>query len=154
MDLKLSSKVSSKKIKAKKIPRKNKKGFKNILSDIIYTNKKEAQEDDAVWSYLILFPFLIIAFAVLIRDLTKLQIVNGSVYLAQSEENQIAIKKEPAYRGAILDRNGKILAQNVSSMNVYISLDNYLNDSGEIDTETLKRTSDALQNLLKGNWKN
>ena len=154
MDLKLSSKVSNKKIKAKKIPRKNKKGFKSILSDIIYTNKKEAQEDDAVWSYLILFPFLIIAFAVLIRDLTNLQIVNGSVYLAQSEENQIAIKKEPAYRGAILDRNGKILAQNVSSMNVYISLDNYLDDSGEIDTETLRKTSDALQNLLKGNWKN
>jgi len=62
--------------------------------------------------------FLIIS-ALIIR-LWFLQIVNGPLYRAQSENNRIHLQKIPPFRGTIMDRKGELLVDNRPSFDLYI----------------------------------
>ena len=59
--------------------------------------------------------FLALAvFAVLFLRLWALQILSGDKYLAQANDNRVRTLQIDAPRGAILDRNGKVLVSNVA----------------------------------------
>ena len=134
MELKISKKISHKKIKSKKISSKRHTRIGDSIKKNFILSKNVQQVENTPWSYSIFFVILVLIFGVLIVDLTELQIVKGEEYLKQSEENQVTIKKQTAYRGAILDRNGNILAQNVSSQNLFISIAAFAPSDTLVDT--------------------
>jgi penicillin-binding protein 2 len=63
---------------------------------------------------------VILAIGVLGLRLWFLQIVNGSIYRLQSENNRIHLQKIPPFRGMIYDRNGLLLVDNRPSYDMYI----------------------------------
>lgn len=64
--------------------------------------------------------FVIICFLILAGRLVQLQIVYGNEYRELSKYNFLHRRTEEAPRGIIYDRNGKILAKNTVSYNVFI----------------------------------
>lgn len=74
--------------------------------------------------------------------LFSLQIINGSGYSAQAEENRVKNISVQTTRGNIIDRNGYILANNVPSFDVSITPANLPLDSGT--TEEIYRELSAL----------
>ena len=73
--------------------------------------------------------------------------------LERSKNNQLRIREDKALRGVILDRNGNLLAKNVSSMNVYLSVERYLDKKGYVDTEALEKACDTLGGIIGDLWK-
>lgn len=90
-----------------------------------------------------------------------LQVVRGRSYREQAENNRIRAVPIPAPRGAMFDRNGRILAENRSSFNVVIraerrqdlqaSLDRLAHlvvfDPGEVE-ERLKQPGPRMRSLV------
>ena len=68
----------------------------------------------------VLGAIVLAAFAVLFLRLWALQILSGSQYLNAAQNNQLRTVRVPAPRGAILDRNGKVLVGNVAGSSVQI----------------------------------
>lgn len=153
MRLKVSKKIKSE----NRVTGTNSRCFRMRIGSIkkIFRNSFVSSKSDgfnSAWNYVLLVFLVVTLFGVLIKDLTYLQIVQGEEFLNQSENNQVSVETETAYRGAILDRDGNILAQNVSSMNVYISVEDYIDDSGYIDSSLLQKTSDTLMGILGDKW--
>ena len=67
-----------------------------------------------------LFTGLLVCFAVLLWDL---QVVNGGAYLERSQQAIAQTETVPAARGKLLDRNGKILAQDKVTWTIRVSGD-------------------------------
>ena len=67
-----------------------------------------------------LFIGLLVCFAVLLWDL---QVVNGGAYLERSQQAIAQTETVPAARGKLLDRNGKILAQDKVTWTIRVSGD-------------------------------
>ena len=85
--------------------------------------------------------FVLVIFGILILRLWFLQIVNGSVYRAKSENNRIRLQSMAPFRGVIRDRSGKILVDNRPSYDLYVIPE-------EIhDTEALLNRLAVLGNL-------
>ena len=61
-----------------------------------------------------------LAFAVLVLRLIHLQIIQGATYRRLAEQNRLRVIDEPAPRGLILDRRGRILASNHTIFRVAI----------------------------------
>ena len=61
-----------------------------------------------------------LAFAVLIGQLFRLQVLNTGYYRLKAEGNRLWLRSESAPRGLIYDRNGQLLAQNVPSFSVVV----------------------------------
>ncbi len=64
--------------------------------------------------------FVLIVFSVLVLRLWYLQILNGRSYRERSELNRIRLQDIPPFRGMIYDRNGKVIADNRPSYDLYI----------------------------------
>lgn len=62
-----------------------------------------------------------ICFALLLARLVWLQVIRHSDYMAQAEDNRIAVVPIQPNRGLILDRNGVILARNFSAYTLEIT---------------------------------
>ncbi len=60
----------------------------------------------------IFFLFICLIFSIVGARLFWIQIINGSYYKKLSEENRIKLIANPPIRGRLLDRNGKVLADN------------------------------------------
>jgi cell division protein FtsI/penicillin-binding protein 2 len=58
---------------------------------------------------------VLLAFAALVARFAWLQVVKHDAYLAQAEQNRIALLPVSPNRGLIKDRNGKIIARNYSA---------------------------------------
>ena len=58
---------------------------------------------------------IILAFVLYLGRLFILQIIQGSDWVAQAEENRIKNINLSAQRGVIYDRNGVVLARNIAS---------------------------------------
>jgi penicillin-binding protein 2 len=86
------------------------KRLKNFEREILMTRKR------IVWIVISLLIFLLL----LIAQLFHLQVFQASYYSNLSKSNQIRIIPLPPIRGKILDRNGKILADNAISYNLMI----------------------------------
>jgi penicillin-binding protein 2 len=59
-------------------------------------------------------------FAILFLRLWALQVLSGSQYLNEAQNNQLRHVRIPAPRGPILDRNGEVLVDNVAGSSVQI----------------------------------
>lgn len=84
-----------------------------------------------------------IALALLGGRLYFLQIVKGEYYETKAESQRVRLIPVPAPRGAILDRNGKILVDSRPSYNVVLS--NELVRKTEFSTERIEEYSQGLQ---------
>jgi penicillin-binding protein 2 len=81
-----------------------------------------------------------LCFCVLIARLSWLQIIRHEQYSAQAEDNRIALVPVPAARGLIYDRNGALLADNVSAYTVEITPN---------QVENLERTIDDVASVIE-----
>ena len=79
-------------------------------------------------------------FVVLLFFLWKMQIIEHRKYWARSESNRIRQIIIPAPRGLIKDRNGEILAKNITSFRVSLIRENIKDPK-----DSLKRISDLLK---------
>lgn len=70
--------------------------------------------------YKYFFAFAAISFFMILIYLWYLQVIKGSEYRLMSKNNCIRIRENPAARGMILDRKGRLLADNRPSFEVYL----------------------------------
>ena len=65
--------------------------------------------------------FVFVCFGLLVARFVWLQVINHNKYMAQAEENRIAVVPVVPNRGLILDRNGVVLARNYSAYTLEIT---------------------------------
>ena len=109
--------------------------------------------DVSPWNFIYAYILFLAAFGLLITGIAKLQIVEGVEMAERSESNKVRISKIPAERGIIFDVNGEKLVENIASMNVYLSVEAYLDEEGEIDNEKLEKGMNTLGGILGDGWK-
>ena len=84
--------------------------------------KEHWREQQLFNSRIILMVFMLLGMAALvILRLTQLQVLKYEYYSAASSGNQIRAEPIPPIRGLILDRNGKVLAENKPSYQLEIT---------------------------------
>lgn len=86
---------------------------------------------------------IVIAFGLLLGRAWYLQVFNGRKWREFSEANRIQVKRLPAMRGRILDRNGKIIADSRPSFDLAVT-------PAQVE-KSLEDTLDRLVDLLS--WK-
>lgn len=156
MNLKVSKKLESEKSRKRALSFGG-NGFdigylaKNIKKSLLEPTKDNT---DIRWNYFLMFLLFLVLFSVLIFELSSLQIVKGEEMLVKSENNQIRIRKVPAFRGVMFDRNGRQLVVNESAMNVYLAVEHYLDKEGFIDTKLVEESSNTLRGILEDSWEN
>jgi len=84
--------------------------------------------------------FVLLAFTALISRFAWLQVVKHDAYLAQAEQNRIALLPVSPNRGLIRDRNGKIIARNYSA---------YTLELAPAKLADLERTIDELSQVVE-----
>jgi len=84
--------------------------------------------------------FVISCFGVLVARFVYLQVYRYADFHAQAEENRIALVPAPPSRGLIFDRNGVLLAENVSAYTLELSPKR---------TAKLDETIDALAEIVE-----
>lgn len=147
MELKFSKKIEEKRRSRMRIVRPDIKYFARE----VFRGKGEEIENP-LWKYMFVFLLFAFLFTLLVIDLSELQIVKGEEMLSRSITNQVKIRKVPAYRGVVFDRNGNLLAQNSPSMKVYVALEHYMDSMGMINSELLEKTSVTLGGILGDSW--
>ena len=85
--------------------------------------------------------FTIAVLAVLFIRLFSLQIIKKGELYKRSEANRIQLFFDPAPRGIIYDRNGKVMVENIGSFSVLFSPTNLTREETE---ETLKKLGEIL----------
>ena len=95
-------------------------------------NKQGAYGHFDKWRFIAFYILMAVIFGVYAFRLFDLQILQGSDYLAQADENRLSIKNDRASRGNIYDRNGLLLAGNIPSYNVSITPANLPVDEGSV----------------------
>lgn len=65
--------------------------------------------------------FVFVCFGLLVARFVWLQVIKHSQYMAQAEDNRIAIVPIVPNRGLIVDRNGVVLARNYSAYTLEIT---------------------------------
>ncbi len=81
-------------------------------------NTQRMEDFKGVYKYLVIFVGL--AFFLIFIRLWSLQVIKGSDLRRLSENNCIRLRENPAARGMLLDRNGRIVAHNRPSYEVYL----------------------------------
>ena len=94
------------------------------------------------WRYLVLFLLVGLLFGYYVLKLFDVQILQGSDFIAQANENRTLVISDPAVRGTVYDRNGVVLAKNVASYNVVV-IPGYLPDD-EGDKQAIFRELSEL----------
>ncbi len=86
---------------------------------------------------------IVIAFAVLVVQLWRLQMVKGDYYRQAADVNRFRLERDPAPRGVIYDRRGYLLARNMPQ-NVVAIVPAYLPEDKEARREMLFALADLL----------
>src|SRR5512136_1957856 len=81
-------------------------------------NTQRMEDFKGIYKYLVVFVGL--AFFLIFVRLWSLQVIKGSELRRLSENNCIRLRENPADRGMLLDRKGRILARNRPSFEVYL----------------------------------
>ncbi len=81
-------------------------------------NTQRMEDFKGIYKYLVVFIGL--AFLLLFIRLWSLQVIKGGDLRRLSENNCIRLRENPADRGMLLDRKGRILARNRPSFEVYL----------------------------------
>jgi penicillin-binding protein 2 len=84
-------------------------------------DNRPLQENLQFWRIGIFYGLIILVFGYYALKLFNLQIIMGSNFLAQANENRTTNISIQTQRGIITDRNGYVLARNVPSYNVVIT---------------------------------
>ncbi|MGA9398095.1 MAG: penicillin-binding protein 2 [Anaerolineaceae bacterium] len=82
------------------------------------------------WRILMLYALIGLLFGFFTIRLFILQIIEGSIYVAQAVENRTSEVNVQAHRGVITDRNDFVLARNVASYNIVITPADLPGDEG------------------------
>jgi len=82
------------------------------------------------WRILMLYALIGLMFGFFTIRLFILQIIEGSVYMAQAVENRTSEVNVQTHRGVITDRNDFVLARNVASYNIVITPADLPGDEG------------------------
>ncbi|MGD9157608.1 MAG: penicillin-binding protein 2 [Desulfobacteraceae bacterium] len=117
-------------------------GFDPALAEIINRRLK------------VITVFIIAIISALLLRLWFLQIVNGSAYRVQSENNRIHLQSIPPYRGLITDRNGELLVNNIPSYDL-IFIPEDVQDADKLILNLKRLISldfDNLSKKLKGSY--
>ena len=147
------------------------KKIQNNLEKDIFSSKKIVQSTKSVkahsdlgevnelstvnfnkWNSVYAFVLFAVVFVLMTVAIIDLQVIKAQEYSNRSESNQLQVRVEYPTRGVIYDRNGVQLASNIPSYNVYLTVDNYYNDEGEIDTEKLGKVSAKIEEILGEKW--
>ena len=126
------------------------KGLKSVLKRGLLSGGSTV--DVSPWNFVYAFLLFFIFFGLLIVGIAKLQIVEGSQMALRSERNKVRVSKIVAERGIIFDVDGEKLVENVASMNLYLSIESYMDNKGSIDNEKLSRSMDTLGGILGDSW--
>ena len=81
-------------------------------------NTQRMEDFKGIYKYLLVF--VGVAFFLIFIRLWSLQVIKGSELRRLSENNCIRLRENPADRGMLLDRKGRILAHNRPSFEVYL----------------------------------
>ena len=95
--------------------------------------------------------FLIVVFCFLLIRLWHLQVIKGGELRRLSENNCVRIRENPADRGMLLDRKGRVLAHNRPSFEVYLVPED-LKENPEVLMkvgEMLNMAPDEIKNRLQ-----
>jgi len=122
---------------------------KRVLKKVIYSGE---EKNISSWNFLYTFFIFCIIFTLLIFNLVKLQIVEGQSMLNRSKTNKVRTTSVEAFRGVIFDSTGKKLAENIASVDVYIMLDSFKEESG-INDKKLEEVLNTLGGILGESWK-
>ena len=95
--------------------------------------------------------FLALTFFLLFLKLWHLQVIKGGEFRRLSENNCIRIRENPADRGLLLDRKGRILAHNRPSFEVYLVPEDFRGNPEVVESvgKMLNFTPDEVQDRLK-----
>ncbi|MDP2671125.1 MAG: penicillin-binding protein 2 [bacterium] len=94
-----------------------------LKESIVWGTEKESlytSKQISPWRVLPLYLFFLISFLALSAKAFSLQVIQGGSFLNEAEGNHVRIVTTHAPRGAILDRNGKILSQSKPGFSVVI----------------------------------
>jgi len=93
-----------------------------------------------------ILPLLIFVFFLVLARVFNLQIIKGDNYLLTSEENRVRIKIQPAPRGLIVDRTGKVIVRNKPGFSIVFTT----TDEERLASKNLSREEevDALSQIL------
>ncbi len=113
-------------------------------------NKKLNPHPFQQWRFLLIYGVIIAIGLFYAYRLFNLQIIEGSKYIAQANNNRTRNISIPTQRGVISDRNGFVLAQNVASYNVVITPANLPGDPSLIpsDSGDIQRIYRELSTLI------
>lgn len=126
-------------------------GIGDVIKNGILRGSKSVEISP--WNFIFAYILFFGAFGLLIMSVSRLQIVEGSQMAERSKSNTVRITKVPAERGVIFDADGIKLVENVASMNVYISMEIYLDSKGEVDNKKLEDAMDTLGGILGDSWR-
>jgi penicillin-binding protein 2 len=100
---------------------------------MVEVNNPELQVKRLRWRLAIAGAFVALLFGVIATRFAWLQIWKHEAYRAQAEDNRIAVVPVPPARGAIFDRNGVLLAENVSAYTLELAPRRIANLEATID---------------------
>ena len=109
--------------------------------------KKITRKDIMTRSIIVLL-VITLGFVVNIGTLIKVQIVDGDVFKAYAEKNQLEDKTITAQRGVIYDRNMNVLAQSASVWKVYVNPSNFKDFPQEVTDTAVSTVSKKLAEIL------
>ncbi|HEX8919930.1 MAG TPA: hypothetical protein VF766_00540, partial [Pyrinomonadaceae bacterium] len=92
---------------------------------------------------------ILIAFAALAARLYQLQVVEGEYYSERARNQRIRVLPLRAPRGAILDREGRLLVSSRPAYNIVISRDDMKGKDSEALVEPLARGLDVEPEYLR-----
>ncbi len=104
------------------------------------------------WNFIYAFLMFGLVFSSLVFSIARLQIVEGEQMLERSEQNKVRKTPVKAFRGVIFDSKGEKLVENVPSMNVYISLEPFLQKDGSLDNGKVEEELNTLGGILGESW--
>lgn len=109
--------------------------------------KKITRKDIMTRSIIVLL-VITLGFVANIGTLIKVQIVDGDVFKAYAEKNQLEDKTITAQRGVIYDRNMNVLAQSASVWKVYVNPSNFKDFPQEVTDTAVSTVSKKLAEIL------
>ena len=104
------------------------------------------------WNFVYAFLIFGLVFSSLVFSIAKLQIIEGEQMLERSEQNKVRKTPVKAFRGVIFDSKGEKLVENIPSMNVYISLEPFLQKDGSLDNGKVEEELNTLGGILGESW--
>lgn len=109
-----------------------------------HSSQRPSQNKDFQYKLLFFIVISIISFLVLIIKIGTLQIIKNISYSVISKENREKVIRVPPIRGKIYSADNQLLAHNITSFNIYLSIDE-LYEETDLRQEELVYISEFLQ---------